>query len=159
MTSLLTFLTRPLPPQWLTKRLFQCQIGANTSRLLWTESAHLRKKTGGTSERQPSSARWPETDPLVSLTWLKPSVGRRTTVPCPTRLVSLPDTLFAPLFSNSKNAGLVEKVPTKEVDTEDGKVQLYAGRRITAAGQKLVDNIAHSVRDETEAQYPGLDKY
>ena len=54
---------------------------------------------------------------------------------------------------------MVEKVPTKEVDTEDGKVQLYAGRRITAAGQKLVDNIAHSVREETEAQYPGLDKY
>ena len=58
-----------------------------------------------------------------------------------------------------EEAGLVEKVPTKEVDTEDGKVQLYAGRRITAAGQKLVDNIAHSVREETEAQYPGLDKY
>ena len=32
-----------------------------------------------------------------------------------------------------EDAGLVEKVPTKEVDTEDGKVQLYAGRRITAA--------------------------
>ena len=58
-----------------------------------------------------------------------------------------------------EDAGLVEKVPTKEVETEDGKVQLYAGRRITAAGQKLVDNIAHSVREETEAQYPGLDKY
>ena len=58
-----------------------------------------------------------------------------------------------------EDAGLVEKVPTKEVETDEGKVQLYAGRRITAAGQKLVDNVAHSVRDEAEAQYPGLAKY
>lgn len=58
-----------------------------------------------------------------------------------------------------EEAGLVEKVPTKEVDGEDGKVQLYAGRQITSAGQKLIDNIAHSVRTEAEAQYPGLDKY
>ena len=34
-----------------------------------------------------------------------------------------------------EKAGLVEKVETKEIDTEDGKVKLYAGRRITAAGQ------------------------
>ena len=58
-----------------------------------------------------------------------------------------------------EDAGLVEKVPTKEVEGEDGKVQLYAGRQITAAGQKLVDNVAHSVREEAEAQYPGLAKY
>ncbi len=58
-----------------------------------------------------------------------------------------------------EEAGLVEKVPTKVVEGEDGPVQLYAGRRITAAGQKLVDNTAHSVREITEAQYPGLSKY
>ena len=57
-----------------------------------------------------------------------------------------------------EEAGLVEKVPTKEVEGEDGKIQLYAGRQITPAGQKLVDNIAHSVRAQAEAQYPGLDK-
>ena len=34
-------------------------------------------------------------------------------------------------------AGLVEMVPTKEVETEDGKQQLYSGRRITSAGQKM----------------------
>ena len=34
-----------------------------------------------------------------------------------------------------EDAGLVEKVPTKEVEGVDGKVQLHAGRRITAAGQ------------------------
>jgi len=58
-----------------------------------------------------------------------------------------------------EDAGLVEKVPTKVVEGEDGPVQLYAGRRITAAGQKLVDNVAHSVREEAEALYPGLSKY
>ena len=58
-----------------------------------------------------------------------------------------------------EEAGLVEKVPTKVVEGEDGPVQLYSGRRITAAGQKLVNSVAHSVREETESMYPGLDKY
>ena len=58
-----------------------------------------------------------------------------------------------------EEAGLVEKVPTREVETDEGKVQLYAGRRITPAGQKLVDNVAHSVRGVAEEQYPGLSKY
>ena len=55
--------------------------------------------------------------------------------------------------------GSVAQPVAKEVEGEDGKIQLYAGRQITPAGQKLVDNIAHSVRAEAEAQYPGLDKY
>ena len=58
-----------------------------------------------------------------------------------------------------EEAGLVEKGPTREVETDEGKVQLYAGRRITPAGQKLVDNVAHSVRGVAEEQYPGLSKY
>ena len=58
-----------------------------------------------------------------------------------------------------EDAGFVEKVATKEVEGEDGKVQLYAGRQVTAAGQQLVDNIAHSLRSEAEAKYPGLSKY
>ena len=56
-------------------------------------------------------------------------------------------------------AGLVEMVPTKEVETEDGKQQLYSGRRITSAGQKLLDEVAHSCRDEANEMYPGLAKY
>jgi small subunit ribosomal protein S19e len=58
-----------------------------------------------------------------------------------------------------EDAGLVEKILKKEIETEDGKLQLYHGRSVTAAGQSLVDNVAHSVRNEAEAQYPGLDKY
>lgn len=56
-------------------------------------------------------------------------------------------------------AGLVEMVPTKEVETEDGKQQLYSGRRITSAGQKLLDEVAHSCRDVANEMYPGLAKY
>jgi ribosomal protein S19E (S16A) len=58
-----------------------------------------------------------------------------------------------------EDAGLVEKVPTKEVDSEDGKVQLYAGRRITPAGHKLLDAIAHANREKANEMYPGLSKY
>ena len=50
-------------------------------------------------------------------------------------------------------------VPTKEVETEDGKQQLYSGRRITPAGQKLLDEVAHSCRDAANEMYPGLAKY
>ena len=57
-----------------------------------------------------------------------------------------------------EDAGLVEKVPTKVVGGDE-PVQLYAGRQITPAGQKLVDNVAHSMRGVAEEQYPGLDKY
>ena len=83
---------------------------------------------------------------------------RKTTVQAPTPWALRLATSSAPLCSNSKTLAW-RKVPTKEVETDEGKVQLYAGRRITAAGQKLVDNVAHSVRDEAEAQYPGLAKY
>ena len=56
-------------------------------------------------------------------------------------------------------AGLVEMVATKEVETEEGKQQLYSGRRITSAGQKLLDEVAHSCRDAANEMYPGLAKY
>ena len=56
-------------------------------------------------------------------------------------------------------AGLVEMVATKEVDTEDGKQQLYSGRKLTSAGQKLLDEVAHSCRDAANEMYPGLAKY
>ena len=56
-------------------------------------------------------------------------------------------------------AGLVEMVSTKEVDTEEGKQQLYSGRKLTSAGQKLLDEVAHSCRDAANELYPGLAKY
>ena len=56
-------------------------------------------------------------------------------------------------------AGLVEMVATKEVETEEGKQQLYSGRKLTSAGQKLLDEVAHSCRDAANEMYPGLAKY
>ena len=58
-----------------------------------------------------------------------------------------------------ESAGLIELVPTKEIESADGKQQLYSGRRITSAGQKLLDEAAHSCRDEANEIYPGLAKY
>ena len=58
-----------------------------------------------------------------------------------------------------ESAGYVELVPTKEVESEDGKQQLYAGRRITSSGQKLLDQVAHSCRESANEMYPGLAKY
>ena len=65
----------------------------------------------------------------------------------------------APVLQQLESAGLVEMVATKEVDTEDGKQQLYSGRRLTSAGQKLLDEVAHSCRDAANEMYPGLAKY
>ena len=52
-----------------------------------------------------------------------------------------------------------ERVPMKDIKGNLLKQDLYSGRSITAAGQKLVDNVAHSVRGKANEQYPGLDKY
>lgn len=58
-----------------------------------------------------------------------------------------------------ESAGLVELVPTKEIDSEDGKQQLYSGRRVTSKGQKLLNEMAHSCRSAADEMYPGLAKY
>ena len=48
---------------------------------------------------------------------------------------------------------------TKTVQSVDGDQKLYSGRVLTSAGQKLLDEVAHSVREEAESAYPGLAKY
>ncbi len=57
------------------------------------------------------------------------------------------------------DAGLVEAKELKTVESEDGDQKLYAGRSITPAGQKLLDEAAHSVRKVADEMYPGLSKY
>jgi len=57
------------------------------------------------------------------------------------------------------DAGLVEMKETKTVQSVDGDQKLFAGRTITAAGHKLLDEVAHSVRAQAEESYPGLSKY
>ena len=58
------------------------------------------------------------------------------------------------------DAGLVSTQVGRLVEPEGREAtQLYIGREITPAGQKLLNEVAHSVRPEVEAAYPGLDKY
>ena len=57
------------------------------------------------------------------------------------------------------DAGLVEMKETKTVQSVDGDQKLYSGRTITAAGHKLLDEVAHSIRDQVEESYPGISKY
>ena len=48
---------------------------------------------------------------------------------------------------------------TRTVQSVDGDQKLYAGRAITSEGQKVLDEVAHSVRGKAEEAYPGLAKY
>ena len=59
-----------------------------------------------------------------------------------------------------ESTGLVEKVAGRIVEDENGdSLQLFKGRRITAAGHKMIDSVAHECRPIAEEQYPGLSKY
>ena len=57
------------------------------------------------------------------------------------------------------DAGLIAMKETKTVQSVDGDQKLYSGRVLTASGQKLLDEVAHSVRPAAEESYPGLAKY
>ena len=57
------------------------------------------------------------------------------------------------------DAGLVEMKETKTVQSVDGDQKLYSGRTLTSAGQKMLDEVAHSIRAQVEEVYPGLAKY
>ena len=57
------------------------------------------------------------------------------------------------------DAGLIAMKETKTVQSVAGDQKLYSGRIITSAGQKLLDEVAHSVREAAEEAYPGLTKY
>ncbi|DAC19298.1 MAG TPA: hypothetical protein D7H90_02600, partial [Candidatus Poseidoniales archaeon] len=64
------------------------------------------------------------------------------------------------LVQQLEDAGLISTQIGRLVEPEGREsTQLYNGREITPAGQKLLNEVAHSVRPEVEAAYPGLDKY
>ena len=64
------------------------------------------------------------------------------------------------LVQQLEDAGLVSTQVGRLVEPEGREAtQLYNGREITPAGQQLLNEAAHSVRPEVEAEYPGLDKY
>ena len=59
-----------------------------------------------------------------------------------------------------EDAGLVATQASRVIEHENREpTQLYSGRIITPAGHKLLNEVAHAVRPEVEAEYPGLDKY
>jgi small subunit ribosomal protein S19e len=64
------------------------------------------------------------------------------------------------LVQQLEDAGLVATQIGRLIESEGREsTQLYNGRVITAAGQKMLNDVAHKVRPDVEAQYPGLDKY
>jgi small subunit ribosomal protein S19e len=64
------------------------------------------------------------------------------------------------LVQQLEDAGLVSTQTGRLVEPEGREsTQLYNGRVVTAAGQKMLNDVAHKIRPEVEAQYPGLDKY
>lgn len=58
-----------------------------------------------------------------------------------------------------EQAGLVELVELKPIESIDGEQMLYKGRSITGPGQKIMDEVAHAVLPQALEAYPGLDKY
>jgi small subunit ribosomal protein S19e len=57
-------------------------------------------------------------------------------------------------------AGYVEKTITKSVENVYGEsVEITKGRKLTKVGQKLLDECAHSVRENANELAPGLSKY
>jgi small subunit ribosomal protein S19e len=64
------------------------------------------------------------------------------------------------LVQQLEDAGYVSTQPSRLVEPEGREpTQLYQGRIVSSAGQKLLDKVAHSVRPQVEEAYPGLDKY
>ena len=46
------------------------------------------------------------------------------------------------------------------VENEYGEtVEITKGRKLTSSGQKLLDECAHSIRDDANTMAPGLSKY
>jgi small subunit ribosomal protein S19e len=58
-----------------------------------------------------------------------------------------------------EDAGFVSRKETKTVSSVAGDQKLFSGRIITASGHKILDEVAHDLRGEAEAAYPGLAKY
>ena len=64
------------------------------------------------------------------------------------------------LVQQLEDAGLVATQTGRLVEPEGREsTQLYNGRVVTPAGHKMLNDVAHKVRPDVEAQYPGLDKY
>ena len=63
------------------------------------------------------------------------------------------------ILQQLEDAGLVEKVLHRVIESDGEKMDLYKGRKITGAGQKILDTAAHSLKETVDSAFPGLDKY
>ena len=129
-------------------------------------------KTGSSRERPPSQTDWWHTRGAallrkvarqgpIGVTALSQEYGGRKnngSKPNPPGVGSRK--VIRILVQHLEDAGLVSTQVGRLVEPEGREpTQLYNGREITPAGQKLLNEVAHSVRPEVEAEYPGLDKY
>ena len=112
------------------------------------DTAAPTKPEGSTSSQDVAGDRWEKTDTVWRWYRTKPKSGLVN--PNRPKLPTGPDG-YKDLSGHRRTLATVEG--------EDGKVQLYSGRVITAAGQKLLDQVAHNVREQANEAYPGLDKY
>ena len=85
--------------------------------------------------------------------------GRKATRSTPARPAAASRKIIRVALQQLENSGLVAKADLKVVASEDGDQKLYSGRICTSAGQKLLDEVAHSLKEEAEKSYPGLSKY
>ena len=85
--------------------------------------------------------------------------GRKATRSTPARPAAASRKIIRVALQQLEESGLVAKADLKVVPSEDGDQKLYSGRICTSAGQKLLDEVAHSLKDEAEKTYPGLSKY
>ena len=123
-------------------------------------------KTGSSRERPPTQSDWWQTRAAallrkiarqgpIGVTALSQEYGgRKNNGPNQTRQVLALAKSFVPLFSNSKTRTRLHQ-PGRLVEPEGREAtQLFNGRIITAAGHKLLNDVAHSVRPQVEEAYP-----
>ncbi len=129
-------------------------------------------KTGSSRERPPSQDNWWHTRGAallrkiarqgpIGITVLAQEYGGRK------NNGSKPNTpgvgsrkVIRALVQQLEEAGLVKTQVGRLVEPEGREpTQLYHGRVVTSSGQKLLNDVAHSVRPDVEAAYPGLEKY
>ena len=129
-------------------------------------------KTGSSRERPPTQSDWWQTRAAallrkiarqgpIGVTALSQEYGGRK------NNGSKPNTpgvgsrkVIRAIVQQLEDAGLVSTQPGRLVEPEGREAtQLFNGRIITAAGHKLLNEVAHSVRPQVEEAYPGLEKY
>ncbi len=129
-------------------------------------------KTGSSRERPPSQDNWWHTrgaallrkiarqGPIGVTALAQEYGGRKNNGSKPNTPGVGSRKVIRALVQQLEEAGLVTTQVGRLVEPEGREpTQLYHGRVVTSSGQKLLNEVAHSVRPDVEAAYPGLEKY